>query len=175
MTVRSFDPARLRPQSCAFHPKGTLLAVVFSSGACKILDSLNLDEVASLRYTSAPLLGVRFSPDGETVSVVLSPHADAPDAVRLPQQCMGAWHRDRRSLSAICRVVRASVAIRYTLGPTETPTPFPLGRPSFQLVSRTFAVLLPFRDVGPVMLRLPYLIWRGRVRSRAERLTGGRL
>lgn len=152
MTVRSFDPARLRPQSCAFHPKGTLLAVVFSSGACKILNSLDLEEVASLRYTSAPLLGVRFSPDGETVSVVLSPHADAPDAARLPQQRMGGQHNDRRPLSAVFRVVRASVAIRHTRGPTETPSPFPSERPSFQLVSRTFVVLPPFRDVRHVML-----------------------
>lgn len=66
--MRSFDAARLRPQCCAFHPKGTLLAIGFNSGACKILDSSDLAEVASFRYTPAPLSSIRFSPDGETVS-----------------------------------------------------------------------------------------------------------
>ena len=66
--MRSFDAAKLRPQCCAFHPQGTLLAVGFNSGACKILDSSDLEEVASFRYTPAPLSSIRFSPDGETVS-----------------------------------------------------------------------------------------------------------
>lgn len=69
VTLRSFDPARLRPQNCAFHPKGTLLAVGFTSGACKILDTDDLQEVASFRYTPASLSTVRFSPDGEMVSL----------------------------------------------------------------------------------------------------------
>lgn len=68
MTLRSFDPARLRPQSCAFHPRGTVLAVGFSSGAWKILDANDLEEVAGFRYTPAALTTVRFSPDGEMVS-----------------------------------------------------------------------------------------------------------
>ncbi|CAM9344740.1 unnamed protein product, partial [Sphacelaria rigidula] len=68
VTLRSFDPARLRPQSCAFHPRGTLLAVGFSSGACKILDASDLQEVAGFRYTSAALTTVRFSPDGKMVA-----------------------------------------------------------------------------------------------------------
>lgn len=68
MTLRSFDPARLRPQDCAFHPQGTLLAIGFTSGACKILDATDLEEVASFRYSSASLTMVRFSPDGEMVS-----------------------------------------------------------------------------------------------------------
>lgn len=67
VTLRSFDPVRLRPQSCAFHPRGTLLAVGFSSGACKILNASDLEEVAGFRYTSASLTTVRFSPDGEMV------------------------------------------------------------------------------------------------------------
>lgn len=67
VAVRSFDPARLRPQSCAFHPKGTLLAVAFSSGACKILEASDLEEVAGFRYTTTDLTGIRFSPDGEMV------------------------------------------------------------------------------------------------------------
>ncbi|CBJ27265.1 flagellar associated protein [Ectocarpus siliculosus] len=65
VTLRSFDPARLRPQNCAFHPQGTLLAIGFSSGACKILDATDLEEVASFRYSSTSLSTVRFSPDGE--------------------------------------------------------------------------------------------------------------
>lgn len=69
VTLRAFDPARLRPQNCAFHPQGTLLAIGFSSGACKILDAADLEEVASFRYTSASLSTVRFSPDGEMVSL----------------------------------------------------------------------------------------------------------
>ncbi|CAM9695874.1 unnamed protein product [Ectocarpus sp. 12 AP-2014] len=68
VTLRSFDPARLRPQNCAFHPQGTLLAIGFSSGACKILDATDLEEVASFRYSSASLSTVRFSPDGEMVA-----------------------------------------------------------------------------------------------------------
>lgn len=67
VTLRSFDPARLRPQDCAFHPQGTLLAVGFTSGACKILDAADLEDVASFRYSSAALTAVRFSPDGEMV------------------------------------------------------------------------------------------------------------
>lgn len=72
MTLRSFDPSRLRPQSCAFHPKGNLLAVGFSSGACKILGASDLEEVAGFRYTSAPLTTMRFSPDGEMVRLMAS-------------------------------------------------------------------------------------------------------
>ncbi|CAM9977972.1 unnamed protein product [Scytosiphon promiscuus] len=68
VNLRSFDPARLRPQNCAFHPEGTLLAIGFSSGACKILDATDLEEVASFRYSSAPLSTIRFSPDGEMVA-----------------------------------------------------------------------------------------------------------
>lgn len=69
MTLRSFDPARLRPQSCAFHPQGTVLAIGFSSGACKILDASDLEEIAGFRYTSAALTTLRFSPNGEMVNV----------------------------------------------------------------------------------------------------------
>lgn len=68
MTLRSFDPARLQPTNCAFHPQGTLLAIGFTSGACKILDTTDLEEVASFRYSAACLSTVRFSPDGEMVS-----------------------------------------------------------------------------------------------------------
>lgn len=67
VTVRSFDPSRLRPQSGAFHPGGTVLAVGFSSGACKILDASDLEEVVSFRCSSAVLTLVRFSPDGQMV------------------------------------------------------------------------------------------------------------
>lgn len=67
VTLRSFDPARLRPRNCAFHPQGTLLSIGFTSGACKILDATDLEEVASFRYSSASLSAVRFSPDGEMV------------------------------------------------------------------------------------------------------------
>lgn len=67
--LRSFDHARLRPQSCAFHPQGTILAIGFSSGACKILDAGDLEEIAGFRYTPAALTTVRFSPNGEMVSV----------------------------------------------------------------------------------------------------------
>lgn len=70
MTLRSFDPARMRPKTCAFHPQGALLAIGFTSGACKILDAADLDEVASFRYSAASLSTVRFSPDGEMVSLV---------------------------------------------------------------------------------------------------------
>ena len=67
VTLRSFDPSRLRPLCGAFHPEGLLLAVGFSSGVCKIVDASDLQDIIGFRHSLASLVTIRFSPDGEMV------------------------------------------------------------------------------------------------------------
>ncbi|CAM9978678.1 unnamed protein product [Discosporangium mesarthrocarpum] len=63
--LRSFESSRLRPQCCAFHPRGTIISVGFTSGVCKILRADDLEEVASFKYTPSTLTKMRFSPNGD--------------------------------------------------------------------------------------------------------------
>jgi WD40 repeat protein/Ca2+-binding EF-hand superfamily protein len=54
------------PRCCTYHPQGDLLSIGFASGACKLLNSVTLQEVAAFRWcTSSALFMIRFSGDGQ--------------------------------------------------------------------------------------------------------------
>jgi len=64
LMARAFDASKFRPQCAAFHPRGTCLALGFTSGALKLVDPQTLEDCCLFRVSAQPILEVRFSPGG---------------------------------------------------------------------------------------------------------------
>jgi cilia- and flagella-associated protein 251 len=58
----------LRPKSTAFDPSGKLLAVGFTTGLIKLLNSDTLEDVTSYAPSSESILSIKFSPSGNSLA-----------------------------------------------------------------------------------------------------------
>jgi WD40 repeat protein len=72
--VRQFDASRLRPRCLSYDSSGQNLAVGFTSGIVKVLDSASLDDAATFKNSKDASVACTFSPLGDFLATADAAH-----------------------------------------------------------------------------------------------------